>query len=160
MELVTVVAALMIATGIVGLVVPVLPGLLVTVAGVLLWTLDRGDRTAWIVFAICAVIALAGWTVQYVVPSRRMRAAGVPTTTLLFGAVCGIAGFFVIPVVGLFVGFPLGVYLAEHLRLRNATAAWGATKVALKGVLLSIGIELAAACLVAATWVVGLLITR
>ena len=160
MELVTVAAAVLIATGIVGLVIPVLPGLLLTMGGVLLWAADRGDRTAWVFFGICLAIALIGWTVQYLVPSRRMRAAGVPTRTLLAGAVCGIVGFFVIPVVGLFIGFVLGVYLVEHLRLRSTAAAWSATKVALRGVLLSIGIELAAACLVAATWVVGLLVTR
>ncbi|MDE9366779.1 DUF456 domain-containing protein [Luteipulveratus sp. YIM 133132] len=160
MELVTVAAAVLVVGGILGLVIPVLPGLLLTIAGVLLWAGDRNDATGWTVFVVCLLIAAAGWTIQYLVPSRRMRAAGVPTTTLLFGAVCAVVGFFVIPVVGLFVGFVLGVYLAEQLRLRDASRAWTATKTALRGVLLSIGIELAAACLVACVWVAGLLITR
>ena len=46
-------------------------------------------------------------------PMKRMRAADVGTKTLLAGAVLGIIGFFVIPVVGLVIGFVLGVYLAE-----------------------------------------------
>nr|WP_246210013.1 DUF456 domain-containing protein [Nocardioides piscis] len=66
-------------------------------------------------------------------------------------------GFFVIPVVGLFIGFVLGVYAAEHRRLGSA-AAWPATKHALKAVGLSILIELAAAMLAVATWIVGVVI--
>lgn len=160
MEALTVLAGLLIAVGIVGLVVPVLPGLAVTVLGVLVWAASNGSRTAWIVFGVVVVLALAGWVVQYAVPGRRMKRAGVPTPTLLAGAICGVIGFFVIPVVGLFAGFVLGVYAMEHARLRNGAAAWAQTKTALKGVLMSMGIELAAAVAVAITWVIGLLLTR
>ena len=71
----------------------------------------------------------------------------------------GVAGFFVIPVVGLFVGF-----VARHLprRARRAWApsgAWPSTKQALRAVGLSIVIELTAAVLATATWVVGLAVT-
>ena len=38
----------------------------------------------------------------------------------------GVVGFFVVPVVGLFLGFVLGVYLAE-LRRVGAAAAWPST---------------------------------
>lgn len=160
MELVTVIAGLLIVVGIAGLVIPVLPGLALTVAGVLVWALERGDGTGWTVFGICLGVAALGWVTQYAIPSKRMKAAGVPTRTLLVGALCAVVGFFVIPVLGLFVGFVLGVYLMERLRMSDGAAAWAQTKVALKGVLLSIGIELCAALIVAATWVVGLLITR
>lgn len=160
MELVSVLAALLIAVGIAGLVIPVLPGLVLTVVGVLVWALERGDSAGWTVFGIALAIAIIGWVTQYVVPGRRMKAAGVPTRTLVAGAVCAVVGFFVIPVIGLFVGFVLGVYLMERLRTSNGAAAWTQTKVALKGVLLSVGIELCAAVGVAATWVVGLLVTR
>jgi uncharacterized protein len=160
MELVTVLAALLIVIGIVGLVIPVLPGLVLTVLGVLVWALGRGDATGWTIFGICAVVAVIGWVLQYAIPGKRMKSAGVPTRTLLAGAVCAIVGFFVIPVLGLFVGFVVGVFLMEQLRLSDSAAAWTQTKVALKGVLLSIGIELVAALIVAATFVVGLLVTR
>ena len=70
----------------------------------------------------------------------------------------GVVGFFVIPVVGLIVGFVLGVYLAELNRV-GREAAWPATTHALKAVGLSIMIELAATMLAAATWVVGVVLT-
>lgn len=160
MEPLTVLAALLVAVGVAGLVIPVLPGLALTVLGMLIWAASTGGTTAWVVFGIAAVVAVIGWVVQYVVPGRRMKAAGVPTRTLLVGAVCAIIGFFVIPVLGLFVGFVLGVLLAEYARQRDLGAAWRQTVVALKGVLLSIGIELLAATTIAVLFVIGLLVTR
>jgi hypothetical protein len=53
----------------------------------------------------------------------------------------------------------LGIYLVEHSRSRDAAAAWAATKTALRAVLLSVGIELAAGLAIAATWVVGVLLS-
>ena len=35
----------------------------------------------------------------------------------MIGGACGVVGFFVVPVVGLFLGFVLGVYVAERRRL-------------------------------------------
>lgn len=160
MEPMTVLAAVLVAVGVAGLVIPVLPGLALTVLGVLVWAISTGGTTAWVVFGIALVVAAIGWVVQYVVPGRRMKAAGVPTSTLLVGAVCAVIGFFVIPVLGLFVGFVLGVLGAELARQRDLSLAWQQTKVALKGVLLSIGIELCAATTIAVLFVIGLLVTR
>lgn len=155
----TVIAGLLIATGIVGLIVPVLPGLALCLLGVLLWAWTTGG-VAWWFFAAATVVAVIGWIVQYTVPGRRMAAAGVPGRVLLVGAICGIVGFFVIPVVGLFIGFVLGVLLAELARTRTFDDAWTSTKHALKAVLTSIAIELTAAVIVALIWVAGLLATR
>ena len=70
----------------------------------------------------------------------------------------GVVGFFVVPVVGLFLGFVLGVYLAERRRL-GAAGAWPSTKASLRAVGLSILIELVAGVLAAGTWVVGVTVT-
>ena len=86
-------------------------------------------------------------------PMRRIRAADVGTGTLLVGAVLGIIGFFVIPVLGLVIGFVLGVYLAELANRRDQKAAWTSTVHALKGVALSVGVELAGALLATVAWV-------
>ena len=57
---------------------------------------------------------------KYAVPGRRLKEVGIPTSTLLLGAVLGVVGFFVIPVVGLPIGFVLGIYLAELSRVGSA----------------------------------------
>jgi uncharacterized protein YqgC (DUF456 family) len=73
----------------------------------------------------------------------------------VIGAVLGVVGFFVIPVFGLVIGFVGGVYLAEFLRCRDQRRAWASTVHAVKGVALSIGVELAGGLVAAVIWVVG-----
>lgn len=160
MEPLTVLAGALIVVGILGLLVPVLPGLALAELGVLVWAASNGSTTAWVVFGVCVAIGIAGWVLQYTLPNKGLKRAGVSGRSRLVGVVFAAVGFFVIPVIGLFIGFVLGVYLAEQLRLKNASAAWTSTLSALRAVLMSIGIELAAACAVAVTWVVGLLLTR
>ena len=153
-----VVVALVIAVGVVGVVVPLLPGSLLVLGAVLVWAIDLGTGTAWTVFAVATGFVALGAVVKYVVPGRRLKDNGIPASTLLLGGLLGVVGFFVLPVVGLLVGFVLGVYLAELRRVGSARA-WPATTHALKAVGLSLLIELAAALLAAATWATGVVLT-
>jgi uncharacterized protein YqgC (DUF456 family) len=79
----------------------------------------------------------------------------VPNRTLIVGGVLGIVGFFVIPIVGLVVGFVLGVFLAEQVRLRDTRQAWPSTKHALKATGLSMLIELATGIGIAVVFAAG-----
>lgn len=153
------VPAILIIVGIVGIVVPVVPGLLVAVAGVLLWAYETGGSTAWTIFGVCVAIYLVGVVVQFLVPGRRLRSQGVTTSTLLLAVLLGVIGMFVIPVVGFVVGFVGGIFLVEQARSRDRSQAWARTRNAVVAVMTSMGIELCAGVLIAATWVVGVLAT-
>ncbi len=150
--------ALAIAVGIAGIVVPVLPGTVLVLGAILVWAVQVGTSTAWIVFAVATVLLAGGTVVKYLVPGRRLKSSGVPNRTLLVGALVGFIGFFVVPVVGLFIGFVLGVYVAERSRV-GAALAWPSTKEALRAVGVSILIELVAALLAAVAWAVGVVVT-
>ncbi|MGD9529227.1 DUF456 domain-containing protein [Pseudonocardia sp.] len=155
----TVVAALLVVVGIVGIVVPVLPGPVLVFAGIAVWAVPRGDTVGWTVLGIATAVLLLGQVVKYLLPGRRLRDAGVPTRSIVAGAVLGIAGFFVVPLLGLFLGFVLGVFLAELARLRESSAAWPSTKHALVAVGWSILIELASALIATAVWVGAIVAT-
>ncbi|GAB2878480.1 DUF456 domain-containing protein [Nocardioides pacificus] len=158
MSLLEVGVALVILVGLIGIIVPVLPGTVLVLGAILVWAIDTGGPTAWIVFAVATVLLAAGTVVKYLVPGRRLKTAGVPSSTLLLGAVGAIVGFFVIPVLGLLVGFVVGIYLAE-LRRVGSTDAWPATMSALKAVGVSILIELTAATAATLVWVGGVVAT-
>jgi uncharacterized protein YqgC (DUF456 family) len=145
---------LAIAVGLVGVVIPVLPGSVLVLVAILMWAVLVSTTTGWVVFAVAAVLLAAGGVVKYAVPGRRLKADGVPGRTLVAGAVLGVVGFFVVPVLGLFVGFVLGVYLAE-LRRVGPELAWPTTRSALRAVGVSVLIELVAGLLAALTWLVG-----
>ena len=138
--------------GLLGVLVPALPGLLLVWGAVLVWALVERTATAWVVLAITSVLFAVSQVVKYLVPGRRMRAAGVPWSSLAAGGVLAIVGFFVIPVVGAVLGFVGGIYAAEWLRLGGHEAAWPSTVHALKAVGLSVLIELGAGLLIAAAW--------
>ena len=154
----TVLAGLLVVVGLVGVVVPVLPGLLLVLAGIAIWAVPRGDAVGWTVLGVAVVIVALGTVAKYLLPGARMRAAGVPGRTLLAGGVLGIVGFFVVPLVGLVLGFVLGIYLAEYVRL-GRDGAWPSTRTALGAVGWSILIELAAGLLATAVWVGAVVLT-
>lgn len=153
-----VLVALAIALGMVGIVVPGLPGSVLVIGAILVWALVLGSTTGWVVFGVAAMFVVVGTVVKYAVPGRRLKRDGILTSTLLAGAVLGVVGFFVIPVVGLPIGFVLGIYLAEWRRLGSHDRAWPSTVAALKAVGLSILIEFVAALAAALTWGVGLFV--
>jgi uncharacterized protein YqgC (DUF456 family) len=147
-----IVVGLAIATGLVGIVVPVLPGALLAWAAIAVWALAVGGATAWAVLGVATLAIGGAQVVKVLVPGRRLRDAGVPRRSIVAGLVVAIAGFFLIPVVGFFIGFPLGVYLQERWRLGQHPAAWHSTRRALSAMGLSILIELTATVLAAGAW--------
>ncbi|GGK69578.1 DUF456 domain-containing protein [Ornithinimicrobium pekingense] len=157
MSLMEIVVALLMVLGVVGIVVPVLPGLIVIVGAVLLWALEERSTTGWVVLAVVVALYLAGLVLQWLVPGKRMRRAGVSTSTLLAGVAAAVVGAFVIPVVGLFVGFPVGIFLVSLARTRDRREAVRATGHALKAVGVNILVELATAFTIIAVWAVAVL---
>jgi uncharacterized protein len=149
-----VLVALVIAVGLVGIVVPVLPGTLLVFGAIVVWAFVENN------VGLVTVLLAAATFIKYMWPMRRMRGADVRTLSLAAGTVLGIIGFFVIPVVGLVIGFVLGVYLAELANRRDQRLAWTSTKHAVKGVALSVGVELAGALLATVLWVAGVYLTR
>lgn len=150
-------AGALILAGLAGVVVPVLPGVLLSWSGVLLWALWRQSGTGWAVLGAATAIMVLGSVVKYLVPGRRLRDAGVPWSSLAAGTLLGVVGFFVVPVLGLPLGFLVGVYAAERIRLNHADAR-SSTVAAIKGVGLSMVIELLTGLLIGVTWVAGLLL--
>lgn len=147
----TLLVAAVVAVGLVGILVPLLPGSGLVAVALVVWAVVAGTPAGWAVTAVAVLLLGAGAVTKYVVPGRRLRASGTPTSTLLAGAVLGVVGFFVVPVVGLVLGFVLGVYLAEVRRLGHR-AARPATYDALRAVGLSVLIELGAALLATLVW--------
>lgn len=153
----TVLVGLAILVGLAGIIVPILPGSLLIWAAIGVWALGTGTATGWVVFGLATLTYAVALVVQYAIPGRRLNRAGVPGRAMLAGGLLGIVGFFVVPVVGLFVGFVLGVYLYEAARHRTHAAAWESTKHAMKAAGLSMLIELAGGLLSTTLWVVGVL---
>ena len=154
-----VLVALAIAVGLVGIIVPVLPGGILVLGAIGVWAFVESTAVSWVVFGVAAALFVASQVIKYAWPAKRMRQADVRTSVLVIGGIAGIVGFFVIPVIGLLIGFVFGVFVAELGIRRDTTRAWASTVHALKNVALSVGIELTGALLATVTWVVGVVLT-
>jgi uncharacterized protein len=158
---ITFLCALAMVVGVCGVIIPMVPGLVLCWAAVCVWAIfgevDSAGR--WVVLGVATMIAALGIVVKYAWPGRNLKRSGVPNMTLLAGGALGLVGFFAIPVVGLFIGFVVGVWLAERIRLGDFAKAWPSTKHALKAAGLAMLVELSTALAIAAIWVVGLTVT-
>jgi uncharacterized protein YqgC (DUF456 family) len=148
---------LAVAAGLVGILVPVLPGSVLVLAAILVWATEVSSPTGWAVLGVATLLLGLGAVVKYAVPGRHLQMQGIPRGTLVAGGLLGAVGFFVVPVVGLVLGFVLGVYVAEVQRVGRGPA-WPSTRAALRAVGLSVLIELAAGLLAALTWVAGVVL--
>src|SRR5512141_3519832 len=97
MAMTDVLVALAVLVGLVGIVVPVLPGAIPILGAVLLWAAGAASPAGWVVFAVATTFLVVGTVVKYAVPGRGLKAAGVPNRTLVAGGLLGIVGFFIIP---------------------------------------------------------------
>ena len=157
---ITILCGVAMVIGVFGVVIPFLPGLLLCWASATAWAIFVGEGAGrWGVLALVTVIAILGIVVKYAWPGRNLKRSGVPNRTLLLGGVLAIVGFFVIPVIGLFIGFVAGVWLAEVARLSDAKQAWPSTKHAIKAAGLAMLVELGAALAIAIIWVAAVVVS-
>lgn len=156
-SVVTVLCGLAILVGVAGTVIPILPGSILIGLSLLAWAIWGGAGTAgWVVFAVGIVFVLAGMAASAVLTGRKLREHRIPSRSVVIGLAAGVVGLFVIPVVGLFVGFAAGLLFSELLRTRNFGTATATSWAALKATGLGMLVEFGLACLAASTWVIGL----
>lgn len=149
--LATVCTGLLVAVGVVGAVVPVAPGpLLVLVAMVVHGLLTGWDGWATAVVALGAALVVVDGIVGIRIPARA-TARGAGRRALAAGAVGGVVGFFAVPVVGLPLGWLVGVFLVEVARA-DARSAWRATLRTLRAFGVATLVQAAIALAMAMVW--------
>ena len=119
--------------GLLGLIVPVFPGLVIMWLGTLVYALLQqaaGEMTGWkwFLFGIITLLMITGSIADNLIIARKMRDKYVPWSSILFAFGASlIASLFFTPLIGL-VAAPVGLYLAENRRLKNSAAAVDSTK--------------------------------
>lgn len=141
--------------GLLGIVIPGIPGLLLVGAVTGVWAYDHPEDRAWVVFGVVLVVLILGTIAKYVLPSRALRDAGAPRSTLLLALLLAVIGFFVIPVVGLVIGGVIGVFVGELRRLDHAGEALRSTVTTLKAIGIGMLLELAAGLVAVGIWLIA-----
>ena len=118
--IVSIITGVLLVIGALGTIFPVLPGSILVITGLLVWAVAVGGPVGWTVFGIGLLFSGTGMAASAVLTGRRLKQQQIPNRSILVGAVLGVIGAFVIPVVGLFLGFIIGLYGSEWHRLRDA----------------------------------------
>ena len=117
--LVSVITGVLLVIGALGTIFPILPGSILVIIGLLIWAIVIGGPVGWTVFGIGLLLSGSGMAASALLTGKRLKQREIPNRSILTGAVVGVVGAFVIPVVGLFLGFVLGLYASEWYRLRD-----------------------------------------
>ncbi|MET9477738.1 DUF456 domain-containing protein [Streptomyces sp. NPDC002917] len=145
---------LVILLGLVGVLVPGVPGQAMVWAAVLWWALTDRSPAAWGVLIGATALLLLNQALKPLLRPRRPRESGAPRKTLMLGGIAGIVGFFVLPVVGGIVGYVGAIYGAERLRLGSGGAARASLRSVMRATGYSVLVELFACLLVTGAWLV------
>ena len=153
--IVSVVAGLLLAVAVIGTVYPILPGSWLAIATLLAWGWVLGSTASWTAAVVGIVLASIGWSASAVLTGRSLQRQQVPRGSIAVALVAGVVGMFVVPVVGLFLGFGLGLLLSEYARRRDFPAALRSSAATLKATGLGILVEFGCAALAASVWTIG-----
>lgn len=141
-ELLTLVAFALLVLGVVGSVVPGLPGPLASVAGVLVYWYGSGfaDPSA-LVLAVLVLVGVGAAAVDLVGGAVAARSGGASTLTTVAATVVGLVLALVTGPVGLVVGVAGTVFAVEFARSDDADASARAALYATVGVLASAAVQ-------------------
>ncbi len=134
------IAILFILVGVVGIIVPVLPGMILVWLSVLVfaWLSDFQTVSLW-VLAVVTGIALVTGTASIWLPYLGAKKSGAAKRAIFLGFIGAIIGTFVMPLVGTIIGYGLGILVGEMLKHRDfqlavkssvgGVAGWGAATI-------------------------------
>lgn len=126
---ISIVAGAAIVVGVAGTVLPVLPGLALVWAAMLVYGLLVGfGWFGWVAMALGTTLAALGMYLGVRIPQRRAAGRGLTVGAQLVALALAVAGFFVVPVVGAPFGFVLGVFLVRWRASGDPTVAWADTR--------------------------------
>lgn len=133
-----VVTFLVLVSGLIGLMIPVFPGLTVMWLGTLVYAVimalaGKMGWAGWLLFAFITLLMIGGNIVDNIIIAKHVRDKDVPWGSILISFAVGIvASLFFTPIIGM-IASPVGLYLAEWRRLKDKQAALANTKAWMTG---------------------------
>jgi hypothetical protein len=153
---------LLMGIGLIGSVVPILPGPVIIWLGALVWAWGDGyARVGWPTLIFLLLLALAAWASDFVLNMVFSRRAGASWKAIIGAMIGGIAGGILlsglVPVFGTLIGAALGAMagalVVEYLNTRDLSAAWRALKAYLGSMVVASILEIFVALLMVAIFV-------
>lgn len=155
----TVLIGLAIAVGVVGTLIPVLPGPLLVWGAALVYGVVAGfGVTGWIMMTLITIGLVTALYLGVRIPQKSAAGSGLGAGTQFFALALAVVGFFVVPVLGAALGFALGIWLATYRREGDLTRANQSTMITLRAFGKATLLQFACAVAMAGAWALWALI--
>src|SRR3972149_2476416 len=108
--------------GLVGLIIPVFPGLVVIWLAALVFGLVTGFHTlGTVLFVLITLLMLVGAVIDNILMAALARQGGASWVSIILGMVAGLVGTILVPPIGGLIAAPVVILLPGDLRRRG----WG-----------------------------------
>lgn len=124
--------------GLLGLMIPVFPGLVVMWLAILVYAIVQaglGNMTwvSWLLFVLITLLMIGGNISDNIIIAKHVRDKNVPWSSILWSFAAGIiVSLFFTPIMGILAS-PVALYLAEWRRLKDKALAMANTKAWMTG---------------------------
>lgn len=139
--LINLICIVLLLVGILGTFLPVLPGLLLSLCGLLIYKFGTDAELSMVYVWIFVVLTLISVVLNYVIPAKTTRKYGGTRWGSIGSVVGTLVGMFFIPIpFGFLIGMFLGVFIGEMLHdASDKKKAWNSTKGAFVGFIYGTG---------------------
>ncbi len=138
------IALILLVIGFLGTFLPILPGLLLSICGLLIWKFGTENSMPMIYVWIFVILTIISTVLNYVIPAKTNKKYGGTRYGSVGSFIGTIIGLIFIPIpLGFLIGMLLGVFVGELLH--NATdvrKAFNSTKGALIGFIYGTGFNM------------------
>ncbi len=111
---------IVILIGLLGLIIPIFPGLVVIWLGTLSYGIATGFSTnGWILFGLISLLMLLGSVVDNILMGVGAHKGGASWLTILIALLSGLLGTIFFPPFGGLIAAPLAIFGMEYLRQRE-----------------------------------------
>lgn len=139
--LLTVAIGLTMLAGVIGLIMPIFPGLIISWLSALGYGLLVGfDRTGVILFTLITILAIGGSLVDNLLMAIGGKKGGASWLTIGIALVFGVLGTFLLPPFGGLIAAPVAILVLEYWRIKD----WVKARQALFGMVTGWGLSVAA----------------
>jgi len=141
--LINILCLVLLVVGMLGTFLPVLPGLLLSICGLLIYKFGTDASLPMIYVWVFIILTIASVVLNYVIPAKTNRKYGGTRWGSIGSIVGTIVGLFLPIPLGFLVGMFAGVFIGELLHdSKDLNKAWKSTKGAFVGFIYGTGFSL------------------
>ncbi len=142
-------------TGLLGLLMVVIPGLTIIWAAALVYGIVEGFTTwGWVIFAFITVLMIIGVISDNVIMGASAKTTGASWLSIIVALLGGIIGSIAFPPFGGIIAALVGIFAVEWIKRKDLKKAWESFKGLASGCGWAVAFRFLVGCIMIALWLI------